>query len=139
VRRFEGDEAGFRSWVFSIAHHKLIDDRRRQQMSGPVDDHCDELDFTGDVEQEALDNLSELGVRRLIAGLTPDQAVSRPDRCRYTDGILTPIVLGDCGDRALAGPAILGFAGLVEDGRPPSRHPDAGPGPDPRGGNQGIA
>ncbi len=29
--RFEGDEAGFRSWVFLVAHHRLIDERRRQR------------------------------------------------------------------------------------------------------------
>jgi len=26
---FEGDEAAFRSWVFTIVHHRLIDERRR--------------------------------------------------------------------------------------------------------------
>ena len=26
---FEGDEAGFRSWVFTIAHRRLLDERRR--------------------------------------------------------------------------------------------------------------
>ena len=30
IHGFEGDEAGFRSWVFVIAHHRLIDERRRQ-------------------------------------------------------------------------------------------------------------
>src|SRR6266545_5138463 len=28
IPRFEGDERGFRSWVFTIAHHRLIDARR---------------------------------------------------------------------------------------------------------------
>lgn len=28
LRRFEGDEAGFRSWVFTIAHRRLLDARR---------------------------------------------------------------------------------------------------------------
>lgn len=28
---FEGDEAGFRSWVFLVAHHRVIDDRRRRR------------------------------------------------------------------------------------------------------------
>jgi DNA-directed RNA polymerase specialized sigma24 family protein len=28
--RFEGDERAFRSWVFTIAHRRLIDDRRRR-------------------------------------------------------------------------------------------------------------
>ncbi|HEX4867733.1 MAG TPA: sigma-70 family RNA polymerase sigma factor [Acidimicrobiales bacterium] len=31
IERFEGDEAGFRSWVFVIAHHRVIDERRRQR------------------------------------------------------------------------------------------------------------
>lgn len=30
VGEFAGDEAGFRSWVFTIAHNLIIDDRRRQ-------------------------------------------------------------------------------------------------------------
>ena len=25
----DGDEAGFRSWVFTIAHRRLLDERRR--------------------------------------------------------------------------------------------------------------
>lgn len=29
VHRFDGDEAGFRAWIFLIAHHRLIDERRR--------------------------------------------------------------------------------------------------------------
>jgi RNA polymerase sigma-70 factor (ECF subfamily) len=28
--RFKGDESGFRSWVFTIAHRRLTDDRRRR-------------------------------------------------------------------------------------------------------------
>lgn len=27
---FEGDAEGFRSWVFTIAHHRLVDERRRR-------------------------------------------------------------------------------------------------------------
>jgi RNA polymerase sigma-70 factor (ECF subfamily) len=30
LARFDGDEAGFRSWLFTIAHHAAVDDRRRQ-------------------------------------------------------------------------------------------------------------
>lgn len=29
--RFEGDGAGLRSWVFSIAYHRLLDDRKRRR------------------------------------------------------------------------------------------------------------
>ncbi|MGH9009959.1 MAG: RNA polymerase sigma factor, partial [Acidimicrobiia bacterium] len=28
--RFSGTEAQFRSWVFTIAHHKMVDERRRR-------------------------------------------------------------------------------------------------------------
>lgn len=29
LARFDGDEAALRRWVFTIAHHKLVDERRR--------------------------------------------------------------------------------------------------------------
>lgn len=31
IDRFSGDESAFRSWVFVIAHHRVIDDRRRSR------------------------------------------------------------------------------------------------------------
>lgn len=40
--RFSGDEGGFRSWVFTIAHRRLVDARRRQGRRPslrPLDDH----------------------------------------------------------------------------------------------------
>lgn len=30
VRRFKGDDAALRRWVFSIAHNRVVDDRRRR-------------------------------------------------------------------------------------------------------------
>lgn len=30
VKSFAGDEAGFRSWVFTVAHHRLVDEHRRR-------------------------------------------------------------------------------------------------------------
>lgn len=32
LHRFEGDEMAFRSWVFTIAHHRLIDQRRKDKV-----------------------------------------------------------------------------------------------------------
>lgn len=29
IGRFEGDEQHFRSWVFMVAHHRIVDERRR--------------------------------------------------------------------------------------------------------------
>lgn len=31
VRQFRGDEAGFRSWIFMVAHNRVIDERRRRR------------------------------------------------------------------------------------------------------------
>jgi len=33
---FQGGEGKFRSWVFTIAHHLLVDDQRRQRRRGRV-------------------------------------------------------------------------------------------------------
>jgi RNA polymerase sigma-70 factor (ECF subfamily) len=72
---FEGDEQGFRSWVFTIAHHRMIDDRRRSsrqpQVHGDVgvEEHMD----LGDVEDDALVVLAHDSVRDLLAVLSPDQ------------------------------------------------------------------
>ncbi|MFQ5947329.1 MAG: RNA polymerase sigma factor [Acidimicrobiia bacterium] len=71
---FEGDERSFRSWVFTIAHHRVIDERRYRSRR-PVDPYDDlsGLGETGDVEQEALDSLTSGRVQELIEQLTPDQ------------------------------------------------------------------
>ena len=34
VNRFEGDWVAFRSWVFTVAHHRLIDARRPLRVGG---------------------------------------------------------------------------------------------------------
>lgn len=31
IHRFDGDEGAFRSWVFMIGHHRIIDERRRKR------------------------------------------------------------------------------------------------------------
>lgn len=73
--RFEGDAAGFRSWVFTIAHRRVIDERRRRaarpETSGELPD--DLAPPGGDVEQEALAGLADGQVARLLAELTEDQ------------------------------------------------------------------
>lgn len=73
--RFEGDEPGFRSWVFTIAHHRMIDDRRRSnrqpllQGEMGVDDDLG----CGDVEEDAFAVLAQDSVRELVSVLSPDQ------------------------------------------------------------------
>jgi RNA polymerase sigma factor (sigma-70 family) len=75
VKRFHGDGTAFRSWVFSIAHNKLIDDRRRRtrRSAEPVWGHEEKSFVPGNTEDEALSNLSTGRVRLLIDRLTPDQ------------------------------------------------------------------
>ncbi len=54
--RFEGDEASFRSWVFTIAHRRLVDahrQRQRRPRTGPLDEVGRDA-VGGDVEQEAF-------------------------------------------------------------------------------------
>lgn len=73
--RFTGDEQGFRSWVFTIAHHRMIDDRRRVNRMPPVDDDAgvEEHVGTGDVEDDVLAWLAHDRVRDLLAVLSRDQ------------------------------------------------------------------
>jgi RNA polymerase sigma factor (sigma-70 family) len=73
--RFEGDEQGFRSWLFTIAHHRMIDDRRRANRQLPVqgDTGVDESRGCGDVEEDAFAAMSHHEVERLLAVLSPDQ------------------------------------------------------------------
>lgn len=71
---FEGDEQGFRSWVFTIAHHRMIDDRRRAQRQPVVDADVGIDDRrSGDVEDDAFALLGSDRVRELLELLSADQ------------------------------------------------------------------
>ena len=72
---FQGDESGFRSWVFTIAHHRMIDDRRRSQRQPFVAGEVEVEDHRalGDVEDDAFAVLGSDRVRELLAVLSPDQ------------------------------------------------------------------
>ena len=74
IHSFDGDEAGFRSWVFVIAHHRVIDERRRlKRRPEPVPaDTLDRRDQT-DVAGHALERVATDRVRRIIERLAPDQ------------------------------------------------------------------
>jgi RNA polymerase sigma factor (sigma-70 family) len=70
---FEGGEAQFRSFLFTIAHHRLVDHRRRQARRR--DDPTDQVaeGTTGHTEDDALARLGAGDVRELLASLAPDQ------------------------------------------------------------------
>jgi len=74
--QFDGGEADFRSWVFVIAHRKLIDDirHRRRRPAQPVPVQTIESHAsTGNVEDEALEAMSETQLRLLMSDLTAQQ------------------------------------------------------------------
>jgi len=75
IGSFQGDEAGFRSWVFTIAHRRLIDERRRAprlQLLVPLEDDFD-APSSDDVAELALGSLGVERVRDLCERLVPDQ------------------------------------------------------------------
>lgn len=72
--RFSGDVSGFRSWVFTIAHRGMIDDRRaRSRRPRIVDTEVSDAAQLGDVEVEAFSLLSDERLLELLALLSPDQ------------------------------------------------------------------
>ena len=71
---FAGGEDQFRSWVFTIAHRRLSDERRARSCRPAITDAAVADWAAGDVEEEALRRLSAERVRTLCAGLAPDQA-----------------------------------------------------------------
>ncbi|HEX6262288.1 MAG TPA: sigma-70 family RNA polymerase sigma factor [Actinomycetota bacterium] len=76
LRAFSGDERAFRSWVFSIAHRRLLDERRRlaRRRERPVDPG--ELAAEGprgNVEAEGLERLGAGWAAELLDTLTDEQ------------------------------------------------------------------
>ncbi|WP_193746350.1 RNA polymerase sigma factor [Demequina aestuarii] len=75
IHRFEGDEDRFRAWTFTIARRRIQDAWRSHGRTAPISDDVDPLTiaderFLGDVESEALSDLSLMELRAVIRGLT---------------------------------------------------------------------
>jgi RNA polymerase sigma factor (sigma-70 family) len=77
---FQGDEAGFRSWVFTIAHRRLLDERRRrgrrplpEPLTAAAADVGRESLSADDVAGEIDRLLGAERVRALCDRLVPDQ------------------------------------------------------------------
>jgi RNA polymerase sigma-70 factor (ECF subfamily) len=75
LRRFRGDERDLRSWVFSIAHRRLIDERRSvsRRPAEPLPPAEIPERPGGDVEDEALARMGARWALDAVARLTPDQ------------------------------------------------------------------
>ena len=74
---FDGDERQFRSWLLTIADHRMVDAVRRSQRrpEDPTDPQSGPPLVLGvvDGEQSALDRLEARGLLAAIDELTPDQ------------------------------------------------------------------
>ena len=73
---FTGDGAAFRSWLFTIAHHRGVDWHRRSSRApaeSPYEQHRDRRTVAS-AESGALVSLQDVEVRRLLAQLSPEQA-----------------------------------------------------------------
>jgi RNA polymerase sigma factor (sigma-70 family) len=75
LNRFKGDGAAFRSWLFCIAHNKLIDDSRYRSRRPvePVGEPADDAAAPVGVEDEVMTHLAEDRVKSLLDRLTFDQ------------------------------------------------------------------
>ena len=75
ILSFEGDEQGFRSWVFVIAHRRLIDSWRaagKRPRCTPLDEPLCDVQG-GNTEDEALDRIATEEVLEALRQLTEDQ------------------------------------------------------------------
>ncbi len=74
--RFEGEELGFRSWLFTIAHRRLVDLRRNKARQKALIDSLESSNRrnTASCEDEVLVTSSTEAALALIAQLPADQA-----------------------------------------------------------------
>lgn len=99
IGKFEGDEAAFRSWVFTIAHRRLVDERRRlgrrpqvaaveavdvEPDAGPAPDHTVVDEAHWEELEQHLAILTPLQrdvvLLRVVAGLTVTETAAMVDR-----------------------------------------------------------
>lgn len=75
IDRFRGDEPDLRTFVFSVAHARYVDDRRRLARRGVDAEYDAEAHATAapSAETDAVNAISEQRVRALIESLSPDQ------------------------------------------------------------------
>ncbi|PRY22010.1 RNA polymerase sigma factor [Pseudosporangium ferrugineum] len=76
LHRFSGDGAAFRGWLFRIARHRGIDERRRagRRREDPAESFADGVTRAGDAAIEAFEHSGTEWALNVIATLPPDQA-----------------------------------------------------------------
>jgi RNA polymerase sigma-70 factor (ECF subfamily) len=115
LERFDGGEREFRTWLFTIVHHRLLDARRRE-VRRPVQPAPDQVleaaGDIGDVEDDAIASLTVARVRELVGRLSPEQQDVL--LLRLFGDLTTPEIAVIVGKRPGAVKALLrrGLAGL---------------------------
>jgi len=73
--RFSGNQAEFRTFVFTIAYRRLVDELRRRSARGIHVEWDDDADprRSASAEHEAIGNLADASARAVLDGLPPDQ------------------------------------------------------------------
>jgi RNA polymerase sigma factor (sigma-70 family) len=120
ILSFEGDEQGFRSWVFVIAHRRLVDSWRAagsRPRLAPLDEPVRDVQG-GNTEDEALDRIATDQVLKALGKLTEDQRAVLA--LRVVGGLSaeqTGIVLGRRAGavRALQHRGLLALQHMIED------------------------
>src|SRR4051794_16341135 len=75
ITTFDGEERGFRSWVFTIAHHRLID-ARRHSARRPLDlaaEPPEPSERADDAAEEALARIGIEEVHRVLGAISDEQ------------------------------------------------------------------
>jgi RNA polymerase sigma factor (sigma-70 family) len=74
LTRFAGGESDFRSWLFTVTHHRMLDGFRAQtRRKAALTDEILAREPLGNTEDEALDSLRDDEIRRVLDGLSEDQ------------------------------------------------------------------
>jgi RNA polymerase sigma-70 factor (ECF subfamily) len=75
IAKFRGGESDLRTFIFSVAHARYVDDRRRVARRGTDTEFDAEIhgEVAGSAETEALDALATQRAMRLLDSLSPDQ------------------------------------------------------------------
>jgi len=72
IGRFHGTEAQFRSWIFTIAHHQVVDHHRRRREEQPLEWAASHRS-ADDTEAEALSRIGERELTQVLTELAPAQ------------------------------------------------------------------
>ena len=76
IEGFEGDEAAFRTWVFTIGRNLVVDDlrrRARRPVDVATDDQLQKAAPLGNAEDDAMGGLAAAHVEEVLAHLSVDQ------------------------------------------------------------------